>query len=355
MAFCALAADISVHQGHIDWPALKTAGLYGVILRAGYGRLTSQKDKNFEENYAGAASIGLPAGAYWYSYAATPADAEAEARACLEVLAGRELALPLYFDQEEGSIPAAGRTACALAFLGYLRAHSGYKTGYYSYTAWFAGVDLDAIRAACDSIWLADYRANYDTTIPRDIHQYTSSGSLPGIGGRVDLNHVYRDFVLEAKGESEMDLSFDTYRIGPVSQGDRNTLAALAESLGLGYSHQGDYILIGPASLGDRKQVVARAEALGLGVEGVAPEVPEAPEESGESGENKPEAGGNEGEGEVPAPGEESGQPQESETGGEGEAAQPEKSITIAGASPAQAALLKALAGLWGLEAKGGE
>lgn len=352
MAFCALAADISVHQGRIDWPALKTAGLYGVILRAGYGRLTSQKDKNFEENYAGAASIGLPAGAYWYSYAATPADAETEARACLEVLAGRELALPLYFDQEEGSIPAAQRTPCALAFLGYLRAHSGYKTGYYSYTAWFAGVDLDAIRAACDSIWLADYRANCDTAIPRDIHQYTSSGSLPGIVGRVDLNHVYRDFVSEAKGESEMDLSFDTYKIGPVSQGDRNTLAALAGSLGLGYTHQGDYILIGPASLGDRKQVVARAEALGLGVEGVAPE---APEEDGTGGD-RPEAGG-----EKPAPGEESGEAPGStggdkpETGSEGEAAQPAKSITIEGASPAQAAFLKALAGLWGLEAKGGE
>ena len=149
-----------------------------------------------------------------------------------------------------------------------------------------------------------------------------------------------------------MDLSFDTYKIGPVSQGDRNTLAALAGSLGLGYSHQGDYILIGPASLGDRKQVVARAEALGLGVEGVAPEAPE--EDS--TGGDRPEAGG-----EKPAPGEESGEAPGStggdkpETGSEGEAAQPAKSITIEGASPAQAAFLKALAGLWGLEAKGGE
>ena len=347
MAFCALAADISVHQGRIDWPALKTAGLYGVILRAGYGRLTSQKDKNFEENYVGAASIGLPAGAYWYSYAATPADAEAEARACLEVLAGRELALPLYFDQEDNSIPAAQRTPCALAFLGYLRAHSGYKTGYYSYTAWFAGVDLDAIRAACDSIWLADYRANYDTAIPRDIHQYTSSGSLPGIGGRVDLNHVYRDFVSEVKGESEMDLSFDTYKIGPVSEGDRRTMAAFAEGLGLGYSHEGDYILIGPASLGDRKQLLAKAQSLGLGIEGVAPQ--EEPEEPS-SGEDKPSTG--EGEPEEGTEGGSDGQnPGESGSDGSGE----KTTLTITGASPAQAAFLKALAGLWGLEAKGGE
>ena len=349
MAFCALAADISAHQGRVDWPALKTAGLYALILRAGYGRQASQKDKYFEENYAGAGSVGLPVGAYWFSYAKDPADAENEARACLEVLAGRELALPLYFDQEENSIPAANRTACALAFLNYIRAHSSYRTGYYSYTAWFAGVDLAAIRAACDSIWLADYRANYDKTIPRDIHQYTSSGSLPGISGRVDLNHVYRDFVSETKGEGEMDLSFDTYRIGPVSEGDRRALAAFAEGLGLGYSHQGDYILIGPASLGDRKGLLALARSLGLGAEGVAPQEPDEPT----AGEDKPE-GGEDG----PGDGEE-GNSGGQESGGsapDGQESGGKTALTLTGAGPAQAELLKALAGLWGLGVKeGGE
>ena len=345
MAFCALAADISAHQGRVDWPALKTAGLYALILRAGYGREVSQKDKYFEENYAGAGSVGLPVGAYWFSYAKDPADAEKEARACLEVLAGRELALPLYFDQEENSIPAANRTACALAFLNYIRAHSLYRTGYYSYTAWFAGVDLAAIRAACDSIWLADYRANYDTAIPRDIHQYTSSGSLPGISGRVDLNHVYRDFVSETKGEGEMDLSFDTYKIGPVSEGDRQSLAAFAEGLGLGFAHQGDYILIGPASLGDRKGLLALAQSLGLGAEGVAPQEPDEPTE----GEDKPEGGEDR-----PGDGEE-GDTGGQESGGSGQEGGEKTALTLTGAGPAQAELIKALAGLWGLAVKEGE
>ena len=345
MAFCALAADISAHQGRVDWPALKTAGLYALILRAGYGREVSQKDKYFEENYAGAGSVGLPVGAYWFSYAKDPADAENEARACLEVLAGRELALPLYFDQEENSIPAAGRTACALAFLNYIRAHSPYRAGYYSYTAWLAGVDLAAIRAACDSIWLADYRANYDTAIPRDIHQYTSSGSLPGISGRVDLNHVYRVFVSETKGEGEMDLSFDTYKIGPVSEGDRQSLAAFAESLGLGFAHQGDYILIGPASLGDRKGLLALAQSLGLGAEGVAPQEPDEPTE----GEDKPEGGEDR-----PGDGEE-GDTGGQESGGSGQEGGEKTALTLTGAGPAQAELIKALAGLWGLAVKEGE
>ena len=71
----------------------------------------------------------------------------------------------------------------------------------------------------------------------------------------------------------------DTLKIGPVSGGDRKTMAALAESLNLPHFDAGDYIIVGPASEGDRKQVAAKAQALGLGVEGyLSPEEPEEPE-----------------------------------------------------------------------------
>ena len=136
-----------------------------------------------------------------------------------------------------------------------------------------------------------------------------------------------------------MDLSFDTYRIGPVSQGDRRALAAFAEGLGLGYSHQGDYILIGPASLGDRKQLLALARSLGLGAEGVAPQEPDEPT----AGEDKPEGGEDR-----PGDGE------EGDTGGQESGGK--TALTLTGAGPAQAELLKALAGLWCLGVKeGGE
>ena len=125
-----------------------------------------------------------------------------------------------------------------------------------------------------------------------------------------------------------MDLSFDTYKIGPVSEGDRQSLAAFAESLGLGFAHEGDYIVIGPASLGDRKGLLALAQSLGLGAEGVAPQEP------GEGAEG--DTGGQESDG--------SGQ----EGGGK-------TALTLTGAGPAQAELIKALAGLWGLAVKEGE
>ena len=58
--------DLSRHNGDIDWAKVKADF---VILRAGYGKETNQKDDRFEEYYAGAKSHGIPVGAYWYSYA----------------------------------------------------------------------------------------------------------------------------------------------------------------------------------------------------------------------------------------------------------------------------------------------
>ena len=59
--------DLSHHNSVADFLAVKNAGIYGVILRAGYGREASQKDRKFDEFYAAAKAAGLYIGAYWYS------------------------------------------------------------------------------------------------------------------------------------------------------------------------------------------------------------------------------------------------------------------------------------------------
>lgn len=277
--------DVSKHQGTINWDAVAAdPSVQFAILRAGYGRYESQVDAQWARNYAECKRLGIPVGAYWYSYATTSADAATEGRLFAKVLADKQFEYPVYFDQEDGSIPAAQRTACALAFFDALGAE-WYK-GYYSYTSWMPSVDLAAIRQHCDTVWLADYRATPDQTIQRDMHQYTSSGTVAGIGGRVDCNRAYVDFpaLIRAAGKNgfekeENTMYSDTLKIGPVSGGDRKTMAALAESLNLPHFDAGDYIVIGPASKGDRKQVAAKAQALGLGVEDyLPPEEPEEPE-----------------------------------------------------------------------------
>ena len=277
--------DVSKHQGTINWDAVAAdPSVQFAILRAGYGRYESQVDTQWARNYAECKRLRIPVGAYWYSYAATPADAATEGRLFAQVLAGKQFEYPVYFDQEDGSIPAAQRTACALAFFAAL-GPEWYK-GYYSYTAWMPSVDLGSIRQHCDTVWLADYRANPDQTIQRDMHQYTSSGTVAGIGGRVDCNRAYVDFptLVRAAGKNGFEkedntMYSDTLKIGPVSGGDRKTMAALAESLNLPHFDAGDYIIVGPASEGDRKQVAAKAQALGLGAENyLPPEEPEEPE-----------------------------------------------------------------------------
>lgn len=277
--------DVSKHQGTINWDAVAAdPSVQFAILRAGYGRYESQVDAQWARNYAECKRLNIPVGAYWYSYAVNSADAATEGRLFAKVLVGKQFEYPVYFDQEDGSIPPMQRTACALAFFDALGAE-WYK-GYYSYTAWMPSVDLAAIRQHCDTVWLADYRANPDQTIQRDMHQYTSSGTVAGIGGRVDCNRAYVDFPALIKGagkngfEKEENIMYsDTLKIGPVSGGDRKTMAALAESLNLPHVDAGDYVIVGPASEGDRKQIVAKAQSLGLGVENYLPPEPEEPEE----------------------------------------------------------------------------
>ena len=53
--------DVSVHNGSIDWNRVKNDGISFAILRAGYGKLVSQKDKKFEDNYNGAKAAGIKA------------------------------------------------------------------------------------------------------------------------------------------------------------------------------------------------------------------------------------------------------------------------------------------------------
>lgn len=265
MPFEARVVDVSVYQGTIDWAQVKAAGIYAAVIRAGYGRYAKQEDLRFAENYADAQAAGLPVGMYWFSYAHTPEEAVQEAQICLQVLAGRGLQMPLYFDQEENDIPAANRTACAVAFLDYIRANSPYMPGYYSYTAYFASVDIPTIQAHADTIWLADYRASYNKTIPRDMHQYTSSGTVAGIAGRVDCNNLFRDFPRELSDKEDKPMyTSNTLRIGPASAGDLKTLTALAESLAVTVLQEGDCLIIGPMSAGDITTISGRALALGL-------------------------------------------------------------------------------------------
>ena len=195
--------DVSKHNGTIDWKKVKADGIDFAILRAGLGRLASQKDDKFEENYANAKAAGIAVGAYWYSYATTVDEAKEEARACIEVLKGKQFEYPIWFDQEEKSILDTGKANCSAmirAFCDELE-KSGYWAGLYTSRAFLASHVTDDIKSRY-SLWVAEWgdKLNYAGTV--GIWQHSSTGSVSGISGNVDLDVSYKDFptMIKSKG-----------------------------------------------------------------------------------------------------------------------------------------------------------
>jgi len=231
--------DVSYHQGAIDWAKVPYRAIVRIGYR-GYGTGKLMKDEQYDANLAGAKANNKLLGFYFFSQAITVDEACEEADFCASLA---PTGYPLFFDSEWGhttktgvhdgradNLTKAQRTACARAFC--VRAAAlGYQPGVYTFTS-FATANIDYEGLCKDYIgWLADARANYDTSLPRYIHQYsqTAKGGVPGITEEVDLNHLVK--ALPAADKPERKLQVIT--IGPVSQGDADAIYLLCQSRGL--------------------------------------------------------------------------------------------------------------------------
>lgn len=192
--------DISTWNDNVNYRAVRSDGVVAAILRAGYGREVSQIDSQFETHYRGCRDVGLKIGIYWYSYADGVDDAEQEARACLAVLNGREIDLPVYFDMEEAwqtSMGSTKLTAMAERFCETIKA-GGYRAGVYSNLNWFYNyLDYDYLRS-CYSIWLAQWSGSY--SLDCDIWQNSETGDIDGINGNCDTNVIINRDVISDGG-----------------------------------------------------------------------------------------------------------------------------------------------------------
>ena len=192
--------DVSVHNGVIDWNKVKAAGIQFAILRAGYGKVASQKDGKFEENYKNAKTAGIPVGAYWYSYATTVEEAKQEAQVCLELLNGKQFEFPIYFDLEEQKAFSTGKANCSAmvrAFCDELE-NSGYWAGLYMSRSPFCDYTENDIRTRY-ALWLAEYNSKLNYSGSVGMWQSSSTGKISGISGNVDLNTAYVDYPASVK------------------------------------------------------------------------------------------------------------------------------------------------------------
>lgn len=239
--------DVSKHNGTIDWKKVRAAGIDGVIIRAGYGRVISQKDHTFEGNYAGAKAAGLNVGAYWYSYADTARDAATEASVFINAIKGKTFELPVYYDIEELKHSKMSKSLCTSMTNTFCLAleSAGYFAGVYSYDSFFA-TNLDAAIQGRYTVWVArveHVRPTYCGIF--DVHQYSWKGRVNGITGDVDMNDCTRDFPAVIKGAGlngfgKAGASAAEYRvcaeISGCSQGEAEAVKAACVKLGMNVS-----------------------------------------------------------------------------------------------------------------------
>ena len=184
--------DISAYQTNVDYAH---TGVGFAILRAGYGKLSSQKDKLFDTHYRGFKAAGVPVGAYWYSYAMSEDEARQEAKACIEVLKDTQLEYPVYYDVEEKKQYQLGKakvTAIIKAFCDEME-KAGYWVGIYTNTSWYLSVIDNRIKNRY-ALWIA----HWDVAKPGIIDEYGiwqyKVGQQTGVAGDCDLDYGYIDY-----------------------------------------------------------------------------------------------------------------------------------------------------------------
>ena len=188
--------DVSRWQGSIDWNAVKRSGkIDGVMLRVlGSKGGKPYIDPYFARNYAECARLGIPVGGYYYTCAVTPRQTAAELSALRAALADKNFQLPIVVDAEDPklrSLTPAKLSARVAEAAAQLEAWGLYAM-VYTYTN-FADTALDMAALAAYDLWIADYRGKRPTR-KHGMWQYTSSGTIPGVSGPVDLSVAYKDY-----------------------------------------------------------------------------------------------------------------------------------------------------------------
>ena len=200
------AVDVSFCQTNVDYNKVKADGIDTVIIRAGFGRETYQKDAQFEEHYRKAKAAGLKVGVYWYSYAYSVAEAKQEAKVCLACIKGKTLELPVYYDLEESGQTRLGMSALtniAIAFCDAIKS-GGYRAGVYSNLNWLNNhLDYEKLRSKY-SIWLAQWSSNPSKSC--DIWQNADNGRISGISGNVDTDVIINKNIIKSKSEVKEEM-----------------------------------------------------------------------------------------------------------------------------------------------------
>jgi len=179
--------DLSYCQRQVDWPAVKAAGVEAIIAKCSQGL---EKDSMFDSHMQGAASVGLPAGAYHYMDSLDVAGAQQEANFAIDVCRPYSLIWPLYVDMEgesmNGDIDNVAVTFCRMVEA------AGYRGGIYAGLYNLRRFTWELIKDF--STWCAQYYDYCSFEHKVDLWQETEEGWVTGIPRTVDVNVGYTNY-----------------------------------------------------------------------------------------------------------------------------------------------------------------
>ena len=185
--------DVSFYQGNIDWPQVEAAGKQFAMIRASYG--SDGVDPQFSNNMDHITKTSIARGAYHFCYALSEEEAEAEANHFLNTIEPYKFNYPVALDLEYEPILAVGQetlTNIALTFCDIVE-KAGYYTMIYSNLNWLVNY-LDMSILDRFDIWLAQWGPKPTFSGNFGMWQRSSTGTVSGINGDVDLDVSYRDY-----------------------------------------------------------------------------------------------------------------------------------------------------------------
>ena len=194
--------DVSKWNKEIDWEKVKAAGVDFAIIRCAYrGSSTGSlvEDPYFKKNIEGATKAGIQVGVYFFTQAVNVTEAMEEASIAVSLVKDYPIAYPIFIDTEGAGANARAanldvetRTEVCRTFCETVEA-AGYNAGVYASKNWL-NKNLDTEKLSNYYTWLAEYKGEATYEGNYDFWQYTSSGKVDGIDGRVDLNVGYVGF-----------------------------------------------------------------------------------------------------------------------------------------------------------------
>lgn len=194
--------DVSKWNKEIDWEKVKAAGVDFAIIRCAYRGSTTGalvEDPYFKKNIEGATKAGIQVGIYFFTQAVNITEAMEEASIAVSLAKEYPIAYPIFIDTEGAGAGARAanldvetRTEVCRTFCETVEA-AGYNAGVYASKNWL-NKNLNTEKLSDYYTWLAEYKGNATYEGNYDFWQYTSSGRVDGIDGRVDLNVGYVGF-----------------------------------------------------------------------------------------------------------------------------------------------------------------